>query len=234
LAFWDVNNEKAIPWYKLAAGQGNTEAQVRLANIYFWHTDDFPGDYKSLYKAAAAKGDDEAECMMGVLADNPSLKADWLEKSAAQGNAEAQYSLAQIFESGEGRKQDYKKALQYYELAAEQNDPMALRAMGDCYFYGVVAEEDEKKGLKYYRKAADDGDTNSKIQLGKCYYYGWGVTADFLEAVEYFQQAISDDEAQIEKEDMHLFGGECYRLLATCHLFGYEVVNWVMKNHSFC
>ena len=178
---WGLHNvaeadiEEAIEWYKMAAEQGNTDAMVSLANTYFW-SDDYKFEIaRPWYEKAAAEENAEAECMMGVLEEDPGVKADWFEKAALQEYAEAQYSLGLVYEMGDGRPKDYQKAMQLYEKAAGQGDAKALRALGNCYFFGELAEEDYERALEYYRKAADKDDTISKIMVGKCYYRGFGI-----------------------------------------------------------
>ena len=44
---------------------------------------------------------------------------------AQQGNPIAQYNLGAMYSNGEGVAQDYKEAIQWYRLAAEQEHPNA-------------------------------------------------------------------------------------------------------------
>ena len=47
-------------------------------------------------------------------------KADeWYSKAAEQGNANAQFHLGLMFQTGKGGLQDYKKAVDWYTLLAE-------------------------------------------------------------------------------------------------------------------
>ena len=51
---------------------------------------------------------------------------DALQKQAEEGNATAQYQLAEIFFSGEGTPQNFVAAIQWAGKAAEQKEPRAL------------------------------------------------------------------------------------------------------------
>ena len=44
----------------------------------------------------------------------------YFEKAANQGDAKAQYNLAEMYKLGEGRVKNMKKAFEYYEKAANQ------------------------------------------------------------------------------------------------------------------
>ena len=51
---------------------------------------------------------------------NLSKAFELFEKSANQGNANAQYNLGLMYEKGEGVKQDLQKAFYWYEKSANQ------------------------------------------------------------------------------------------------------------------
>ena len=48
-----------------------------------------------------------------------------LRQEAAQGNAQAQFELGRLYESGLGVPKSHKKAMEYWKLAAEQNHALA-------------------------------------------------------------------------------------------------------------
>lgn len=87
-----------------------------------------------------------------------------IEKAAAKGHAYAQYALG--FKShSEG---DMKKAMRYYEFAAEQGLPVAAAAVGRVYLQ-LEGEEgvkkDVNKGVHYLQIAAQQGDEDSGVIL---------------------------------------------------------------------
>ena len=49
----------------------------------------------------------------------------WHEKSAEQGQKEAQCNLAHIYENGNGIDKDINKAIYWYQKSAEQGNPIA-------------------------------------------------------------------------------------------------------------
>ena len=58
-------------------------------------------------------------------------------KTAEQGHVVAQCYLGQAFSDGEGVRKNYKKAVQWYLLAASAGDDNAQVSMGFHYFYGL-------------------------------------------------------------------------------------------------
>ncbi len=75
---------------------------------------------------ALAEKDDNVQFQAGLLYLNPSLMrpnhakaATWFQKSARNGNAQAQYNLGLLHMSGKGVKKDMNIALHWFTLAAK-------------------------------------------------------------------------------------------------------------------
>jgi TPR repeat protein len=62
-------------------------------------------------------------------------------KSAEQGFAAAQTSLASLYYHGEGVEQDYVQAREWYRKAAEQGDATAQESLGILYERGLGVEK---------------------------------------------------------------------------------------------
>ena len=85
---------------------------------------------------------------------------------AAQGNAEAQYNLGFMYDSGKGVKQDYAEALKWYRLAVAQGVALAQFNLGVMYGNGRGVKQDDAEALKWYRLAAAQGDAMAQGNLG--------------------------------------------------------------------
>ncbi len=81
---------------------------------------------------------------------------------AQTGDAEAQYSLGFMYESGWGTQKDYQRAYDWYQRAAQQGHPKAQYNLGLLYFRGLGVDQD--KGLAYYwiQNAADQQDPRAR------------------------------------------------------------------------
>lgn len=53
---------------------------------------------------------------------------------------------------------DYTKAVEYYQMAAEQGLAQAQNYFGYCYYNGKGVEQNYTEAVKWYRKAAGQGD----------------------------------------------------------------------------
>ncbi len=82
-----------------------------------------------LMKAAAEKGDLEAQFLMGLqykvgdgVDKNPAEAAKWLRKAAESGHAEAQYALGEFYADPETGLADPAEAVKWLEAAAKQGN----------------------------------------------------------------------------------------------------------------
>ena len=91
------------------AEQGDAEAQIGLARMYFLG--------------------------QGVSQDyDKAMK--WLQNAAEQGHAIAQFRLGIMYDDGQGVPQDYAEAMKWYRKAAEQGDAISQRILGGMYYDG--------------------------------------------------------------------------------------------------
>jgi TPR repeat protein len=78
---------------------------------------------------------------LSISAQTPDFKAT--QAAADQGDAEAQYSLGQLYYNGEGVAKNDVMAFKYYQLAADQGDAGAQYILGIMFARGDgVAKND--------------------------------------------------------------------------------------------
>ena len=54
-------------------------------------------------------------------------------------------------------EQDYNEAFRLFQLAADQEFPVAMFAVGDCYYLGTGVEKDLGAATEWYQKSLDAG-----------------------------------------------------------------------------
>jgi len=118
-----------------------------------------------------------AATLCGLAAD-----LDVLQKRAEEGNATAQYQLAEIFFSGEGAPQDYTATLQWAGKAAKQREPRALYRLAAMLHQGDGVQRNMaqasamfQESLKGLHELAKKGDPDAMGKLGTL--FATGVTA---------------------------------------------------------
>lgn len=102
--------------------------------------------------------------------DANSRKAvSWYKKAAAQGHADAQYSLGLRYYSGQGIEQDSAKAAYWYQAAANQGLDLAQYAIGWMYYNGEGVEQNSSEAMTWYKAAANQGHTEAQYAVGWMY-----------------------------------------------------------------
>ena len=96
-----------LPHLTELAEQGNADAQVKLASMYYKGE----GTEKDVKKAFS-----------------------WIKKAAQQGNADTQALLSHMYYNGEGTEKDVKKAFSWIEKAAVQGLAYAQNALAFMYY----------------------------------------------------------------------------------------------------
>lgn len=118
---------------------------------------------------------------------------DELQQKADTGDVRAQSDLAYMYLYGlNGLKTDYKKALHYYQLAAEKDDPEALNNLGSLYFNGLGTAVDYAKAIEYFDKATRLGSNDAAVNLAIIYLGSDPSTkkqADFEKIYKLLKQA---------------------------------------------
>lgn len=126
--------------------------------------------------------------------DADGQKETFLEKStrlAQEGDIEAQMNLAYMYLYGTNDVEiDYEKSAQYYEMAAAQDNPIALNNLGSLYFNGIGVPRSVSKALALFGHAAELGNENAAINLAFIYLTGGKKDAvRNQKAVELLQKA---------------------------------------------
>jgi TPR repeat protein len=116
-------------------------------------------------------------------------------KLAQDGDADAQYNLANMYRNGRGGALDFKLALKFYSLAAQQGLRRAQFNLGNLYMHGRGVDQDYKKAIEWFERAAETGHVPALINLGFMFESGYGVKKDPKVALKWYQRAANDGSA---------------------------------------
>ena len=93
-----------------------------------------------------------------------------INRLANEGDVDACLTLGYMYLYGEnGLEQDAQKAFQYYWMAAEKNDKIALNNLGSLYFSGIGVKKDKKRAVELFEKAAQLGNNEASVNLAFVY-----------------------------------------------------------------
>jgi TPR repeat protein len=127
-----------------------------------------------------------------------------LMEKANEGDANAQYSLGEIYY----KTKDYDQAIKWYLRSAEQGNPFAQVNLGGMYEMGLVQEKkkivvapglpeieiDQKtsnhqQSFEWYKKAAEQGYSVGQYHYGLMFFHGYGTEKDPNQAIKWFMKA---------------------------------------------
>jgi TPR repeat protein len=113
----------------------------------------------------------------------------WYKKAARSGSAKAQYLLALMLETGQGRPRDPQRAARWYARAAAQGHARAQLRLGWLHQTGEGVPRDTATAAALYADAASQGLHEAAFNLGSLYEQGDGVPADPARAMSLYRQA---------------------------------------------
>jgi TPR repeat protein len=95
------------------------------------------------------------------------------------------FNMGEIYKSGNGASRDYKEAIKWYRLAAEQGHAESQNRLGIAYRKGQGVLQSHKEATKWHRLAAEQGHAESQKRLGMAYRKGEGVLQSHKEATKW-------------------------------------------------
>ena len=117
---------------------------------------------------------------------------------AERGNAEAQFSLGNMYNMGRGVRKNDREAAKWHRRAADQGNLGGMFTLGAIYEKGTGVIQDYKEALKWYRKAADQGHNSAQSILGRIYEDGKVTPQDKVLAHMWYNVAHANDFPLVE------------------------------------
>ena len=124
-----------------------------------------------------------------VLAKLYGIKRPEYELAAEQGDANAQYNMALLFQAGKSVPKDPEMAEMWYIRAAVQGDVRAQYNLARMYYDGQGLPQNFGAALRWFTKAAEYGHSHAQHSLGLMYFKGQGVPADENTANKWWKRA---------------------------------------------
>ena len=163
-----------------------------------------------MFKLSADQGYDYAQYaigyahQLGLIGPQDFKEAiRWYKLAVGQGNVEAQFKMAQLYET-EKSLMDYKEALKLYKLAAKQGHTQAEFCLGHMYAKGKGVSKNYKEAVRLYRIAAKKGYRDAQYYLGLMYADGTGLEQDFINAYMWWDIAYTNGFFMAKKSKRNL------------------------------
>ncbi len=169
--------QEAVKWFEAAARQGETSADLALAEIYLQERVKAAPDRFIYHLERAAEGGRPRamtllgeRLMLGDKAPKDVPKAViWLERAGLNADPEAYKLLARHYRGEFGAPQDLPKAADALVKASRlpNHSTSILVGLARLYAIGVNGQSDVKAALTYYRQASDRGDLGAQTDMAK-------------------------------------------------------------------
>jgi hypothetical protein len=140
------------------------------------------------YRKAAAQGHGRAAGALARMESNEQRLAKARDQ-AQSGDAEAQYSLGNMYLTGTGTEVDLKQAELWLQRAAEQGLDKAQFKLGHLHYVTLGESSDVAIALAWFDKAAAAGYAPAMYYLGDMYANGNGVNQDYDTARAWFEKS---------------------------------------------
>ncbi len=174
-----------------------------------------PGEALSWFHKAALQGYGKAMLNLGALsyngdgnAGNTALALGWFllakdagDSSGASAAANLQFQLnaeqqraaniwvGDAYFKGTEVKQDYARAMHWYQTAAESGSGLACHKVALLYSHGFGVPKDNAEIIRWLQRGTDLGDSQSAYNLGRAYLQGNAVPQDPVQARKLFERA---------------------------------------------
>merc|ERR1719385_626057 len=103
------------------------------------------------------------------------------------GNAIGQSGMGLMYLEGRGVTVDYKKAMDYFRKAADQQWVDGQLQLGNMYYHGIGVPADYKMAVKYFNLASQAGHVLAFYNLAEMHAMGTGMLRSCPTAVELYK-----------------------------------------------
>jgi TPR repeat protein len=143
-----------------------------------------------------------------------------LRPLADQGDAGAQFGMANLYANGQGVPADPAAAVELYRKSAGQGYAAAQYVLGLLHAYGRGVPLDYAEAARWYRLAGEQGIADAQNNLGTLHEFGRGVPQDDAEAVAWYRRAADqgNDLGQLNLGAMLARGRGAPRDYVTAHM----------------
>ena len=148
------------------------------------------------------------EGLRAYQANEFKLAVDEWEPLAKDGDADAQFFIAVMYEEGRGVAPDPIEAQEWYQRAAAQGHAHAQLNLGLMYFHGSGVQQSHAKAHSWFLTAAENGLPEARGNLGVLYLKGEGVEQNLHQAKAHFELAAEGGDGRSQRilAEMHAEG----------------------------
>jgi len=137
-------------------------------------------------------------CADLVSDKNYKQSASFCEKAAINGDEKSQAVMGLMNEYMEIENADFKKAIFWYQKAAEQNNNLAYYQLGGFFLNGRGTERSVSKALSWYYKAAVNNYEDADFMIATILYNESQGSAGIKESLKWYKRAAARGNAKAQ------------------------------------
>ncbi len=190
--FKHLKIDQLIPHQKY---QALTSEELTAVTILWPKNDPLPKELQTIIRHRAKKRNEAfAQYLRGWIyyhgfgaKKNLSKALKWFTLAAENGDANAQFMLASLYQ----KDKKPKEARNLYYRSAQQGHVGAQYNLGLMHHRGWGGDINYEEARKWFTPAAENGDANAQFMLGYIYHQGRGVKQDFQQARKWYTLAAN-------------------------------------------
>ena len=206
--------ELTLTEVKSLASKGDTDAMFALGMAYiFGHAvEQNKGLGYDLLERSAEAGNPDSKILLVQLyfdGDYLAMTAEqawgYIQDARDAGIAEGFLYSGLAHMDGIGVDQDYVKAAEDFNAAAQRGNQEARNSLAYLYMNGLGVPQDETKAFGLFKNAANSGNVNAQYQTGICYQFGTGCKPDWKKAADFLTRAAEQGDVEAMERLGYLF-----------------------------
>lgn len=139
---------------------------------------------------------DQPKGMLALQRGDVSAAALAFQKGTADGDPEAMFQLALLYQAGKGVPKNPAQAVRLYESASDLNYPPAMMNLAHHYFTGDGVRQNYSKYAVIYQELVSINYKPARLPLALIYADGLGVQQDESKAAKLLLQLASEGDPQ--------------------------------------
>ena len=178
------SDSEAVKWYRKACDQGYEKARPCLEALNQKVADQKVNNHT---QKSEKKNNPNKKVLnqKAVLTQNSSYNHALHHKALPKGSVNLILGRAQLYAD----VQNYREALKYFRMAADQGDARAYNTLGLMYEDGQGTAQSDSEAAKCYREAAERNHAMAQANLARMYRDGCGVPQSDFEAVKWYKKS---------------------------------------------
>ena len=139
----------------------------------------------------------DKEVVAAYAAKNYASARELAEPCAKDGNADCQFILGRILETGSAGPKDPGAAADWYRKAADAGLAKARNNLGGLYYRGEGVPKDSRVAAEWFSKAAYQNYADAQFSLASLYETGDGVPKSISEAKRWYAEVAKSADKEL-------------------------------------